>query len=185
MKKFLLSALAVLVMGLSASAQTVISNDYESTTTDTSTSVSNSSQGNASEKLNPYDYCFYGLTYSADLDFLDMGVYGIGGHIFGSKGFGGSYTIGGNFDSGLYQIKVGPNYCAPISKNAYFYVPLYVALNFLFVDDDTEFGWGLDLVPSIGLKFGRFHIGAGLNLSWGEGADAIGTGLTANIGFSI
>lgn len=33
MKKFLLSALVALFMGLSANAQTVISNDYGSTTT--------------------------------------------------------------------------------------------------------------------------------------------------------
>lgn len=180
MKKFLLSVLAVLMMGLSANAQTVISNEYESTTTD----VSNSESINTSHKLDPWDYGFFGLTYSADMEYIDKGVYGFGGHIFGSKGFGGSFTIGGNFDTSLCQFKLGPNYCAPISKNAYFYIPLYAVLNGTYFDDDTwEFGWGLDLVPSIGLKFGKFHIGAGLNLTWGEGSDEIRTGLTVNIAY--
>lgn len=185
MKKYLLSALAVLVMGLSANAQTVISNDYGSTTTDVSNNESNNTQENTSEKLVPRDYSSAGLTYSADLEYIDKGVYGIGGHFFGSKGFGVSYTMGWNFgDIMLLQYKIGPNYCTPISKNAYFYIPLYGAFNFLFADE-TEFGWGLDLVPSIGLKFGKFHIGAGLNLTWGEGADEIRTGLTANIAYSL
>ena len=178
MKKFLLSALAVLVMGFSVNAQTV----------STETNELNSTSNAKSENLNPRNYSFVGLTYSADLEFIDKGVYGIGGHIFDSKGFGGSMTMGWNHNSDLYQIKVGPNYCAPISNNAYFYVPLYAAMNCFFVDVDDdidseiEFGWGLDLVPSIGLKFKRFHIGAGLNLSWGEGSDEIRTGLTVNIG---
>lgn len=180
MKKYLLSVLALLVMGLSTKAQTVISNEYESTTTD----VSNNESINTSHKLNPWDYGFFGLTYSADMEYIDKGVYGVGGHIFGSKGFGGSFTLGLNFDSALYQSKLGPNYCAPISKNAYFYIPLYAVLNGIYVDDEKEFGWGLDLVPSIGFKFGKFHIGAGLNLTWSEGSDEIRTGLTVNIGYT-
>lgn len=94
MKKFLLSALSVLIMGLSASAQTVISNDYGSTTTST---PSNNTVNQTTEE----DFQKWGFADEVGYGFLDMdGAYVIRGTI------GASYSFTKNFYT---QAQIGYN----------------------------------------------------------------------------
>ncbi len=141
----------------------------------------------SSESLSPSDYSFYGLTYTADFDYIDKGVYGLASHVFGPKGFGVSFHIGWNFENYLFQTKIGPNYCLPFSENTFFYVPLQAVLNWQSIEgmDDNEFSWGAELTPSIGLKFGKFIFSAGVAFAWADGADRIGTGFNVNLAWTF
>ena len=147
-------------------------------------SSSNSSSMRKPSKLSPGEYSFYGLSYTADFDYVGEGIYGLSVQEFGSKGFGVALSIGGNFKYSLFVAKLGPNYCVPISKNAFFYVPLYAALN-CYAEDDLKYKFGAELTPSIGLKFGKFIFAAGVAFGWTDGADKIGTGFNVNLALTL
>ena len=160
--------------------------DYSQPETVTSNNYSDRST-TSSKTLSPYDYCFYGLTYIADFDYIDKGVYGFAGHVFGSTGFGVSFDFGWNFEYNIFQCKIGPNYCLPLSEHAFFYTPLQAVLNWQSFEgeDDNEFSWGAQLTPSMGLKFGKFIFAAGVAFSWAEGSDKIGTGFNVNLSWAL
>lgn len=155
--------------------ETMTSNDYAGRSS------------SSSKSLSAWDFCFYGLSYTADLDYFDKGTYSFGGHVFYPNGIGVSFYEGFNFEFDVVQTKIGPSYCVPFSNIAFFYVPLQAVLNWTFIEgeDDPKFGWGAELTPSIGLKFGHIVIAAGVALDWAEGADKISTNLNLNLGWAF
>ncbi len=182
MKKYLLSALAVLVMGLSANAQTVISNDYGSTTTE-------KSAGNQTSHVDEIEYRYSGMDYS----YVGMeDAWGIKMN-FLIKGFLAGYKfIFGKTDNYLttndvWTIDLGYNYRHWLSKS--FYIEGRAGLQYIHTNLEykttTRAGYytkysnmyqkkssssekisegnvGLFLAPRIGLALGNsFAISAG------------------------
>lgn len=143
------------------------------------------SSTNSSSKLSPDEYSFFGLSYTADFDYAGEGVYGVSGQVFGPKGFGMALAIGWNVKNSVAVAKLGPNYCVPITENAFFYVPLYAVLNYYTDGDDDKYKFGAELTPSIGLKYGEFKFSAGVAFGWADGADKIGTGFNVNLALTF
>lgn len=151
----------------------------------TTTNNYSSAPTSSSSKLSPDEYSFYGLSYTADFEYAGEGVYGFSGQAFGPKGFGMALAIGWNFKNSVAVAKLGPNYCVPITENAFFYVPLYAALNYYTDGDDEKYKFGAELTPSIGLKYGKFIFSAGVAFGWTDGADKIGTGFNVNLALTL
>ena len=139
---------------------------------------------NRKYSLDPNDYSFYGLSYTADFDAVEDGVYGFEGNGFSSNGFGLSLNLGWNFKSSIDQSRLGPSYCVPISEKAFAFVPLQAVLNYVRVDKKEKFIFGAQLTPKIGLKFGRFVFTFGVAFAWTDGSDKIGTGFNVNLAYA-
>jgi hypothetical protein len=155
------------------SSNTAITNDNDSPATSTSS------------KLSTDDYCFYGLSYTADFEYAGEGIYGFSGQVFGPKGFGFGMSIGWNFKNSIAVAKICPNYFIPITENVFFYVPLYAALNYYTEGDEDQYKFGAELTPSIGLKFGKIVFSAGVAFGWTDGADKIGTGFNVKLAWAL
>lgn len=133
----------------------------------------------------PSDYSFIGLSYTADFDYIGEGVAGLSSHIFSQNGFGLSSAIGWGVGASVAQVKLGPNYCYPLSETAFVYVPLQAVMNYYVSGSDSEITWGAQLTPSIGFKFNKFVFAAGVALGWAEGSDRIGTGFNVSLALTL
>lgn len=152
-----------------------------------------SSSSPESHKLSLSNYDFFGINYTADFNNAGEGVIGFEGHALGlwlntiglSMGFG----YGLPFDNGSGQLRLGPNFGLPLSKNVCIYAPLEGLVNFVLTgsgkDEKWKTAWGVQARPSIGLKFGKFAISAGIAVGWVEKADKVSTGFTASIGYDF
>lgn len=131
MKKYLLSTLAVLVMGLSANAQTVISNDYRSTTTEKSVS-------NQAIQIDEKEYRYSGT------DFSYVGVENAWGMKmnFIIRGFlaGYKFIFGKTNDyittNDVWTIDLGYNYRHWLSKS--FYIEGRAGLQYIHTNLEYE-----------------------------------------------
>lgn len=171
------------------------SETFDPKTNSSSTSISSTDADSSSENT-LLDYSFYGLSYTADFDYAEYGTWSVGFHIFGrfgSSGLGISMAVGSNFrENNTLTCKLGPNYSVLISKEVFFYVPLYASLNWSSYSvgsgktfkTKTKFQFGLELTPSIGVKLGKkVVLSAGIALGWSDGAKKIGTGFNVGLGY--
>lgn len=134
---------------------------------------------------------------------------------FSGSYFGLSFLLNMNLgivdtNSSTVNFGIGPNFNYILSERWSVLVPLYVALVWQNVpvveiresdgyfmgeyvgtstwENDTsktEFNWGFTLTPSVAFYYKNMTVGLGFVLSWAKGADKLGTGFIANIGYAI
>ena len=114
------------------------------------------------------DMSYYGVSYSANVDYFDKGSYALTYQFFGEKGFGGTFSIGSNM--GLIDIeyasthfRVGPTYGYACTENLFVAIPLTFVGTFSNPSGSTgeKFEWGTAITPMIGIKLDKFRIYAG------------------------
>lgn len=192
MKK-LLYVMLMFVASVSVSAQPMAQN-VETNENQVVTEDSNETNpvSTPKQKLDPNDYSFFGVNYATPFDVPDGGIAGLSWSVFGSgwAGFGVSMSCGWQFKGmsdggGAARVGLGPSYCYPISEHAFVYAPLCADL-FFSNDENNKVrtSFGLELLPSIGLKYKRLVIAGGLFLVWVNGADKVSTGFNVSLGFT-
>ena len=193
MTKFTISLLVFILFPYVCSAQVSPEDDFErayqealSSSPTQTYSEQKEKTNSSSPRLEASDFSSFMLYYCANFEYLDHGRYGYNGHIFGSfwRYVGISYGI--YMDLGInnpstFGFNLGPNVCIPITRHFYAYAPLLA--NFMWCN--KHFGWTIDLIPSLGLKFGVFTLSAGVDLGWTEGSKKLGTALYAGIALSF
>lgn len=132
-----------------------------------------------------------------------------------SSYFGASFLINTNLGivdihSVSSNFLLGPNFNYMLSNRWSVFVPLYVSLMWqsipkteiresdgYFMGDyvgkstwevetsETDFNWGLMASPSIAFYYKKIAIALGFVLSWGKGADKLGTGFIVNLGCEL
>lgn len=139
------------------------------------------------------DFSSFKLHYMADFDNFDKGSYGIGGHMFGTKGFGLTYGLYCN--AGIVDISyatfgftIGP--CAGFNLGDY--VALFTPLQGYFSWTSTgsgsskkAFGWSLGVEPTIAFRLGKIIIYAGVPLSYNFETEKFGKALEVALGFNF
>lgn len=142
---------------------------------------------------------FWDLQYTADPDYIDQGMYGFGINRLENKRIGISFSAKANYglidsDYASSLVKIGPNYSYALSDKLWLYVPLCANLIISNYPSYNKYGneelemdvnWGLDLTPSLALKFGEFIFSVGMQLSWTKGVSEIGTAGTIGIGLKF
>lgn len=194
MKKGLFSTLCMVVFGVcSAIAQT-------------NTQASVDGDGNT-HVYSPSDFSFFGISYFAPFDYIDMGYYMLGGGVFSDSGWGADFHIGANYglvdsDYAGFAFLVGPAYGHAFNK-----VLVSASLDFLgtyssagesimtgtngrgeeyeYLGTETEFNWGIALMPKVVIKLGKVKPWLGVNAQWAKGADKLDFGFQIGIGFNI
>lgn len=158
------------------------------------TNYQGSSQNGSWSRLDLSDYCPFGVSYIAAFDNAGEGVLGLEGHILGAFwkmmgiSFGGGWQL--PFDkAGAVQFRLGPNFAYPLSETVYLYAPVQAVMNChkegSGKDEEWKTAWGAQVTPSIGLKFGKFGISAGVALGWVQHANKVSTGFSALISYGL
>ena len=171
------------------------SETFDPKTNSSSTNVSSTDADSTSEESLP-DHDFTGLSYTADFDYVKYGIWSLCSHVFDirSSGFGYSLSTGSDFrEHSTLTAKIGPNYIVPISKEVFFYVPLYASLNWSSYSvgsgktfkTKTKLQFGLELTPSIGIELGNVTLFGGFAFGWTEKADKIATGFNVGLGYRV
>ena len=164
--------------------------DYE---TNTNIEYSALYEKNSLKKLDPFDFTHFALFYTAPFKAIDYGIVGFIGNLFGigGTGFGGTFSGGWQFKGissggGCAKFGLGPNYCYPISEHVFIYVPICADLYYYTKGiDNSSFSFGLEMLPSIGFKYGKFNFSGGFFLGWVQGSSSITPGLNVSVGYDF
>lgn len=149
---------------------------------------------NQKKRLDPSDYSHFGIFYTAPFKAIDYGIVGFIGNAFGigRTGFGGTLSIGWQFKGitsggGCAKFGLGPNYCYPISEHVYIYVPLCADLYYTTTGgtDGSKFSFGVELIPSLGLKYGKFSFTGGFYLGWVQGSSTVTPGMSVSVAWEL
>lgn len=194
MKKFLLSALAVLAMGLSVNAQTVISNDYGSSTSEGVGIASKTSSEEDDEMIAGMALKYYSFDGGWNL--------GYGGEFLNPNGLGGEFTIRADVEHfaehGNYNIELGLNYSFKLfsENNTKLLLVLAVgpsvrmqdAYNFKKDKWDSKVFFDCYMNPRIVFNYKRLLLSGGYYLWAPEfefGSDYRGDGLYLSLGYTF
>ena len=144
---------------------------------------------------------YMGLHYMQGFEEGAKGSYGLSANIMNaySSYFGISFLLNTNVgivdaEYASANIGIGPNFNYMLSDNWGIFAPLYFTMSWQSVPvieengtktSDEEFNWGFMTTPSIAFYYKKINIGLGFALSWAKGADKLGTGFIANIGYAI
>lgn len=142
---------------------------------------------------------FWDIQYTADLDYIDQGMYGFSMNRLENKRIGISVSAKVNYglvdsDYASSLIKIGPNYSYALTDKLWFYAPLCANLiisNYPSYDKygneelEMDVNWGVDLTPSLAFKFSELILSVGMQLSWTKGANEIGTAGMIGVGFKF
>lgn len=144
-----------------------------------------------SDKLTPYDYITYGLSYFAPFEAADTGYYMLGGTVLAPSGWGLDFHLGFNYglvdkDYAGYAFLMGPAYGYAFDR-----VMLAASLDFLGTylgqgkDEDLKFNWGFALMPKAIFRLGKVRPWAGVNVTWAKGVDKLSVGFEVGIGIGV
>ena len=159
--------------------------------------LQNSSDSN---KITPWSFSSFGVSYTASFDNAAQGYYLFGGSVYSDDNWGIDMLGGWNmwlvekgYEGALFMI--GPSYAYSTGN-----VLLSSSLDFVGVwsgtgpaevrkanniDKEFQFGWGFALEPKITLKLGKVFPWAGLPIQWAKGSSKLGVGFHIGIGFGF
>lgn len=134
--------------------------------------------------------CFYASWY-ADYDAFDKGCYGLGWLMLNDAGWGGTYSVHGNWgivDDGNVSFYAGPAYGYVIHPNILLlgqlraYVYSYDKPNEKG-GSDLKIKGGAFLAPGARFQFGKISLGAAFNFGWVKDCDDLAKNVEITIGY--
>ncbi|MBQ8455718.1 MAG: LysM peptidoglycan-binding domain-containing protein [Bacteroidaceae bacterium] len=136
------------------------------------------------------DYSYFAFNYSAPFKAANSGVVGIMGNRFGlgKSLFGISFQVGAWFKGGYgTRYGIGPNFCYPLSEHVFVFVPLQADLYVSFgrKKEKDKWSFGLELLPSLGVKCKKVFVSGGLWFGWTTGSDTVTPGFNVSLGFNV
>lgn len=158
------------------------------------------------ERITLNDFSYYGASYFASFEEADKGFYMLGGTAFHNSGWGIDFHIGANYglvdsDFAGSAFLIGPAYGYAINN-----ILVSASLDFMgtytgcgegipidtgyygndvYSETDLKFGWGITLMPQIGIKLGKVTPCLGVNATWTKGAKELDWGFQVGIGIHI
>lgn len=134
---------------------------------------------NESAGVTPYDFSNTHISYAAQFSHLKYGFYGVGFEALNENGFGGTFSVHGNWGlqpegaDGQLMFKFGPQYGYVVHPN----VMLSAALRgFIYTydqpkednpkDTDMKVNGGITLTPKLNFRYDRFIFGLGYEVGW-------------------
>ena len=146
-------------------------------------------------RISATDFGHIFINYAADPEAFDKGFYGIGFSEYGDSGFGGTFSVHGNWgivDKGQLMFKFGPAYGYPVNQ----YLMVNAALRgFIYTYDkkngrtatstDQKVNGGITITPGVTLKLDRFFIDADFELGWCHDFDKLYKNIEVGIGYKF
>lgn len=129
--------------------------------------------------------------YSAPFDAFDKGFYGLGWVSYYEGGFGGTFSVHGNWglmDPGNFMAQFGPVYGYPVHPNIMLGAQLKgFVMSYDDFDGDMKVGGGMYLTPNINFRAKHLVVSVGYNIGWGKtiGEVKFDHHFQASIGFNI
>lgn len=188
-----------------ASTQTKPGNANESTQTTSATTkpttIVEAAQMQESEKTTTNSNERFGVTYVADLDAFEYGMWGIMMDDITPMGWGGSIRLvtdlgidGTKFEDASLLIKAGPSYCPSYTDSYSFFIPImfnFTGYNEYTLNEKDEyesepkFGFGLSLEPTVAVNLGGAHLSAGLDINWQNYTKKINIEIALGLTFNL
>lgn len=157
--------------------------------------VDNGTTYDSMDERNPELFSHWYISYFADPSHFDKGFYGLGWVTYGKNGFGGTFSVHGNFgivDPGNLWFKFGPAYGYAVSPNLMVNASLR---GFLYTYDelngtnetstDQKVNGGITLTPGITIRAGKFMIDAGFEFGWENDNNELYKAIELTIGYNF
>jgi len=148
--------------------------------------------------ITPYDFNNIYITYDAQFDQLGHGFYGLGTERLTDSGFGGTFSVHGNWGlqpkdtDGQLMFKFGPQYGYVLHPN----IMLSAALRgFIYTYDEKKEGYpdasdqkvngGITLTPKLHFRCDKFIVGIGYEFGWQNKLGELYHNATISIGYNF
>lgn len=153
-----------------------------------------------SNKITPWSFSSYSVSYMASFDYADQGYYMFGGSVYAPENWGIDLYFGCNM--GLVEtgysgaiFMIGPAYAYSTGK-----VLLSSSLDFVGgysgtgpaevrrannIKKEFQFLWGFALEPKMTLKLGKVFPWFGLPIQWAEGSSKLSVCFHIGLGFDF
>lgn len=140
-----------------------------------------------------------GVTYVADLDAFEYGMWGFMMDCISPMGWDSSVRLltnlgidGTKLEDSHFLSRFGANYCPSYTDSYMFYIPIMInlasyeelTLNEKYeYESKAKFGFGLSLEPTAAVNLGGAHLSAGLDINWLNYTKKINIGIALGLTF--